>query len=107
MSKTINRKGNYELGTRFDSRQSFYGKARVELYSDNSEILWSYSTPVACCIKGKIVVRGQYSQTTTRHIKEFIKQHNQSANNLKEVLKLYYKKDFKWDKFLKERGIWC
>lgn len=58
MSKTINRKGCYELGIRFDSRQSFYGKAKVELYSDNSEILWSYSTPVACCVKNKIIVRG-------------------------------------------------
>ena len=104
--KEIKRISMYDLNCCFDARQNFYGKARVEIFSDNSEILWSYSTPVACCVKSKIIVRGQYSQTTTRHIKEFIKQHNQSADNLKEILKLYYKEDFKWYKFLKERGIW-
>lgn len=104
--KEIKRIGMYDLNCRFDARQSFYGKARVEIFSDNSEILWSYSTPVACFVKGKIIVRGQYSQTTSRHIKEFIKQHNQSAESLKEVLKLYCQKDFKWDNFLQQRGIW-
>ena len=104
--KEIKRIGLYDLTCLFDMRQSFYGKARVEVFSDNSEILWSYSTPVACFIKGKIIVRGQYSQTTTRHIKEFIRQHNQSADNLKEILKLYCKEDFKWSNFLQQRSIW-
>ena len=47
MEERIYSKSNYDLGCWYDSRQSFYGKARVEEFSDGSEVLWSYSTAVA------------------------------------------------------------
>lgn len=53
--KEIKRIGMYDLSCRFDMRQSFYSKARVEVFSDNSEILWSYSTPVACFIQNNLL----------------------------------------------------
>ena len=83
MEERIYRKNDYDLGCRYDSRQSFYGKARVEEFSDGSEALRSYSTIVACitCENGgrKAHVRGQYSQTTTRHVKEYLKQNGFKA----------------------------
>lgn len=65
----------YELTARYDSRKSFYGKAHVIELDNGTLQLQSYNT-----IVGEIK-NGEYfqlwdgkSQTTTRHIKEFIRQ---------------------------------
>ena len=81
-----------ELTARFDSRKSFYGKA-VELYYEDGTIeLRSYSTIVAKIIPGGTAeVFGWYSSTTSRHIKEFLKQHGFKAENTAQILKDYYK----------------
>lgn len=65
----------YELSARFDSRKSFYGKAHV-IELDNGNIqLMSYDTIVGEIKNGKYYqIWDGRSQTTTRHIKEFIKQ---------------------------------
>lgn len=63
-----------ELSTRFDSRQSFYGKAKILTDSDNNYYLLSYSTVVSVSKNGKVEHFGKWSQTTTRHQKEFEKQ---------------------------------
>lgn len=86
----------YELSCRYDARQSFYGKAKVCEY-DFEDLklieLISYSTKVAY-IKDykngskKFVYLGKYSQTTTRHQKEFFKQNGLSD---KEIKKLFEK----------------
>lgn len=87
----------YELECRYDARASFYGKAevRVNEKSDNLEHLelLSYGTLVANYVyyknKGKKVYEyfGKYSQTTTRHQKEFFKQLGLSERELKELFK--------------------
>ena len=116
MEERIYSKNNYYLGCRYDSRQSFYGKARVEEFSDGSEILWSYSTAVACITLEngvrKAHVRGQYSPTTTRHIKEYLKQNGLKPDTLKPVLKDYGDAldetggdDFSRRTFLLDRGL--
>lgn len=64
----------YELDCRFDSRKSFYGKAHVVEYDDGSKALQSYNTIVSLYKNGKVERLGNYSQTTTRHQKEFEKQ---------------------------------
>lgn len=65
-----------ELEARFDSRQSFYGKALIK-YADNGDIiLQSYSTDVAVIHADGTFEAGKYSQTTNRHIREFMKQFN-------------------------------
>ena len=65
----------FDLTTRYDSRKSFYGKAKV-LTLDNGTIqLLSYDTIVGEIRGGKYYqLWNGKSQTTTRHIKEFKKQ---------------------------------
>lgn len=83
----------YELNCRYDRRQSFYGKAKVEdIYNDNSVlVLYSYDTRVAQITKNKNNIKyhyfGKYSQTTTRHQKEFFKQNGLDDKEIKELFK--------------------
>lgn len=92
----------YELECRFDSRQSFYGKAKVEVKQTTGEHgeailkdLYSYGTLVAKVLysyidgveKTTYVCMGKYSQTTTRHQKEFFKQQGLNDKEIKELFK--------------------
>lgn len=83
---------SYDLRTNYDTRQSFYGKARVE--EENGILtLYSYNTKVAYIENGKAFVLGLWSGTTTRHIKEFLKQNGFKAENSKQILKDYSVKE--------------
>ena len=64
----------FELVPRYDTRKSFYGKARVVDHEDGTIELQSYDTIVSRCVNGKVEELGKWSQTTTRHQKEFRKQ---------------------------------
>ena len=64
----------FELVPRYDSRKSFYGKARVVDHENGTIELQSYDTIVSRCVNGKVEELGKWSQTTTRHQKEFRKQ---------------------------------
>lgn len=86
----------YKLKCCFDSRKSFYGKAVIKLYEDDDVIkkeLLSYGTLVAQLVyykkKKKIVYEyfGRYSQTTSRHQREFFRQECLNENKLKELFK--------------------
>ena len=89
----------FDLSCRYDARQSFYGKARVkeERKKDYCKLsLISYSTTVATIeyfYKDLYVEKaiyqyfGKYSQTTTRHQKEFFKQNNLSDKEIKQLFK--------------------
>lgn len=89
---------NYEyyLDCRFDSRASFYKKAKVRV-CENDDIehleLLSYETIVANYVyykkENKKVYEyfGCYSQTTTRHQKEFFRQLGITDKGLKELWK--------------------
>lgn len=64
----------YELYPLYDARKSFYGKAHI-IYHENGTIeLLSYDTVVSRCTNGKVEDLGKWSNTTTRHQKEFRKQ---------------------------------
>lgn len=78
----------YELKTNYDSRASFYGKAQV-IVEGNRETLQSYSTQVAYIEDSKAYVKGSYSATTLRHIKEFLLQNGFKAENQAQILKDY------------------
>lgn len=85
----------YGLEPEYDSRKSFYGKAKVEERPDGTKILYSYGTPV-CKIKGDkaTLLRKGYlgwasSQTTLRHVKEFLKQHGFEAGSIHDLAKMY------------------
>ena len=84
----------YDLECRYDARKSFYGKAVVEEYEDNickSYCLRSYGTLVAIYTEDKTSnlkqydYLGKYSQTTTRHQKEFFRQNGLSEKEIKEL----------------------
>ena len=64
----------YELEARFDVRKSFYGKAHVIDYENGTFELQSYNTIVSRCVNGKVEELGKWSNTTTRHQKEFRRQ---------------------------------
>lgn len=64
----------FELEARFDARKSFYGKAHVIDHEDGIMELQSYNTIVSRCVNGKVEELGKFSNTTTRHQKEFRKQ---------------------------------
>lgn len=67
----------YELSARYDTRKSFYGKAKIIELDNGTVQLQSYDT-----IVGEIKNNKYYqlwngkTQTTSRHIKEFKKQYN-------------------------------
>ena len=86
----------YNLECRFDTRQSFYGKAKVEVQKNDFECikdLYSYNTLVASVVwnyeKNTITYKcfGKYSQTTTRHQKEFFKQEGLTDKEIKDLFK--------------------
>ena len=85
-----------KLLCRYDSRNSFYGKAKVEIIEGNNcyqICLYSYGTLVAMITYTKSIKQkrydyyGKYSQTTTRHQKEFFKQNGLSDKEIKELFK--------------------
>ena len=66
-----------DLNARYDSRKSFYGKAKIDESNDGTLLtLISYNTPVATFDRttGELWVHGYYSATTARHIREFARQ---------------------------------
>ena len=63
-----------ELSARYDSRQSFYGKAHILRDEEGTLYLKSYATIVSECKNGIVTHYGKYSQTTSRHQKEFERQ---------------------------------
>ena len=80
-----------DLESRYDSRASFYGKAKVIDYGTKLSLI-SYNTEVAVYDKetkeleikeSEYSENGKYSQTTSRHIREFAAQ---TGVELKKVL---------------------
>jgi hypothetical protein len=92
---------NYYLDCRYDSRSSFYNKARVKHFNDETKILSSYDTQVAVIRDGKAYINGTYSQTTVRHIKEFLKQNNFKAETSKQMCKDYLVSDSEFNNLIR------
>ena len=64
----------YDLSATYDSRKSFYGKARVKHHANGTCELYSYNTLV-CIIKHGTAYRAEnqpQSATTARHMSEFL-----------------------------------
>lgn len=62
------------LEPRFDSRASFYKKAKVVKKDNGDEELYSYGTHVGGVKGGKPYTKGKFSQTTSRHQKDYFMQ---------------------------------
>ena len=89
-SKVLKEAPIYDLSPRYDSRASFYSKAKVDTGDKGDKNkLYSYNTLVAEIKDGKPVVYGTYSATTLRHIKEWLIQNGFKAENKAQILRDY------------------
>lgn len=70
------------LEPRYDTRNSFYKKAKVVTKDNGDEELYSYGTHVGGVRAGKPYSKGKFSQTTSRHQKEFFKQRGVDPNKV-------------------------
>jgi len=80
------------LKPQYDLRKSFHKKAEVEVHDDNSIHLYSYHTEVAIIRGDSVVVNGTYSQTTLRHLKEFLLQNGFRAESKAQIENDYMRK---------------
>ena len=81
----------FELTPNFDSRKSFYGKAKISFEGDR-RLLLSYGTPVAFIEPDRppVMLDGWDStQTTLRHAREFLKQNGFKADSKKQMQRDY------------------
>lgn len=75
-----------ELHPVYDSRASFYGKAKVLIDEHGNQRLQSYDTIVAeLSSDGTLKLNGRYSITTGRHIREFLRQNGLPNMSKKEI----------------------
>lgn len=83
-----------ELTPEFDSRKSFYGKAKTRhpLHTTITELI-SYDTHVATIDTASRTVTllplWDSSATTLRHVKEFLKQHGFTAETKTQITRDY------------------
>lgn len=78
----------YNLEARYTHVKSHYGKAKV-YEKDGYFELYSYGTLVADYSGDTLNVYGQYSQTTMRHLKDFINQYTDTyVSNNDDIRKL-------------------
>lgn len=68
----------------YDYRADFYKKARIYVLGE-FKVLISYDTIVAGIYKDEYYITGWYSQTTTRHINEFLLQNGFKKISKKEM----------------------
>ena len=80
----------YYLSARYDDRQSFYCKAEVE-ERGNTKTLLSYKTKVCRIKDGKVTFLPDwnYSNTTVRHVREFLRQEGFAVGSKDEMAKMY------------------
>lgn len=81
------------LQPNYDSRASFYGKAIVQTEGTTLK-LYSYGTYVAriheeVSVEVRATVFDTHSDTTLRHIKEFLKQYGFQAETAKQIMADY------------------
>lgn len=86
MVKYVKATRMFDLPTEGTGRQSFYGKAKI-VEDGNTATLYSYNTPVAKIVDGKFeeLDYAPHSQTTNRHIKQFKKFYDISAETHPEI----------------------
>ena len=76
----------YNLETIYSTQKSFYGKAIVTELENGYKILTSYNTNVCELDQNNNIVEiGCYSQTTRRHVNEFLQQNGYKKMTKKEI----------------------
>jgi len=79
----------YELMAQYDNAKSFGHKAMVEIDEQNNKTLFSYNTKVATISQGIVKVLNVQSNTTVKHIREFLLQNGFNAETKKQIIKDY------------------
>ena len=108
VEKSLKESSSKSLMPVFDSRQSFYNKAKVVEKDDGSKVLYSYYTPVVRIKDGEAILlhKGYLgwnsSQTTLRHVKDFLRQNGFEIGSSKDLAKMYKQEQAKIDENLKE-----
>ena len=77
-----------ELQPIYCSQKSFYGKAKIIKENDTIK-LQSYNTIIAEIRSGILHINGFYSATSTRHLKEFMKQNGFKTGTKTQLEKMY------------------
>lgn len=78
-----------ELQAIYTNQKSFYGKARIEHLENGNKVLISYSTRVCELDNNNNIIHiAYYSQTTSRHINDFLQQNGHKKMSKKEIEKL-------------------
>lgn len=78
----------YKLESIYGTQKSFYGKAFVTELNNGNKVLTSYNTNVCELDNNNNIVKiGYYSQTTARHVNEFIMQNGHNKMTKKEIEK--------------------
>lgn len=81
-----------DLHPKFDSRKSFYGKAKAEI-TDTAVTLYSYNTKVAEIDRETwaltLLSPWDHSATTLRHVKEFMRQNGFKAETKAQIARDY------------------
>ncbi|VEV88377.1 Hypothetical protein, partial [Staphylococcus phage Stab23] len=76
----------YNLESIYSNQKSFYGKARVIEMENGYKILTSYNTIVSEIDENNNIVFVNYhSQTTAKHINEFLMQNGHNKMTKKEI----------------------
>lgn len=81
-----------ELKPQIINQRSFYGKATVKRKKDK-KVLFSYSTKIAIYENGYLEIvchESELSNTTMRHLREFINLCGLEGGTKKEILAKYY-----------------
>ncbi len=78
-----------ELQPIYCRQKSFYGKAKI-IREKGIIKLKSYDTIIAEIKNGKLHINGFYSATTTRHLKEFMRQNGFTTGTKKQLEKMYF-----------------
>lgn len=103
--------GSDDLEPRYDGRKSFYGKATVRMFGDGRKVLYSYGTPV-CRIDrnghATLLDKGYYgwgsSNTTRRHVREFLRQNGLKADSSSQIGRDYPEEQARDDEGLEQAG---
>lgn len=103
--------GSDDLEPRYDGRKSFYGKATVRMFGDGRKVLYSYGTPV-CRIDrnghATLLNKGYYgwgsSNTTRRHVREFLRQNGLKADSSSQIGRDYPEEQARDDEGLEQAG---
>jgi len=83
--------GKIELNPIYSDQKSFHGKAQIEKTATGKR-LYSYNLLVAEIVNHDAVVYNLQSDSTLRHVKEFLKQAGYPATNKKQIINDYYVK---------------